>query len=399
MTGEERRGWPGRLAWVVLCCGLILYGSLYPLTGWHRPDAPVGKLLLAPLAGHLSRGDLLVNVLGYLPLGYAAARLWPRRPMAGTVTAVVFGMMLSLAVEILQTMLPGRTPSIADLAANSVGSLLGGAAAFLPLPKMGTERSRGMVQRGGAVVFAAWALWQLAPFVPSLDVSKVREGLKPIWYAIKDPTRFSPAETVISACYVAALGVAFCAGSRRRYRSLAIFLFAGAVVFALKTLIVDRFVLPEELIGFGVGTVAAALLLAVRGNLAPAAALMLAGGAFIFTEIRADGAVGMASGSFNWYPLRYHIPMGFAGLTGILEQLFPGVLMGWAATAVSLERRLDIAVAGGVCGTVGVLALEWYQAVLPGRTPDITQVILFAAGWTAACVANSRFYSHTKGQI
>lgn len=399
MTGAERHGWPGRLAWVVLCCGLILYGSLFPLTGWHRPDAPVGKLLLAPLAGHLSRGDLFVNVLGYLPLGYAAARLWPRRPMAGAVTAFVFGMILSLAVEISQTMLPGRTPSIADLAANSVGSLIGGAAVFMPLPKLGMERSRGLVQRGGAVVFAAWALWQLAPFVPSLDVSKVREGLKPIWYAVKDPTRFSLSEAATNACYAAALGVAFCAGSRSRYRSLAVFLFAGAAVFALKTLIVDRFVLPEELIGFGAGALAAALILAVRGKLAPASALLLAGGAFIFTEISADGAAGMASGSFNWYPLRYHLSMGFAGFPGIFEQLFPGVLMGWAATAVSLERRLDIAVAGGVCGAVGVLALEWYQRVLPGRTPDITQVILFVAGWTVACVANSRFYSHSKGQI
>jgi len=397
MKREGRRRWPGGLAWVALCCGLILYGSLYPLTGWHRPEAPVVKLLLAPLAGHLSRGDLFINVLAYLPLGFVAARLWPRRPVAGIVTAAAVGMLLSLAVEILQTMLPGRTPSIADLVANSVGSLTGGAAALLPLPKVGTERSRGVVQGGGAVVFSAWALWQLAPFVPSLDLSKVREGLKPIWYAIKDPARFSLADTIISACYAAALGVAFCAGSRSRCRSLALFLFAGAAVFVLKTLIVDRFVLPEELVGFGVGALATALLMVVRGKLAPAAALLLAGGAFIFLEIRADGAPGMVSGSFNWYPLRYHLSMGLAGLTGIFEQFFPGVLMGWAATALSLERRLDVAIAGGVCGAVGVFALEWHQLVLPGRTPDITQVVLFVAGWTVACIANRRCYSYSKG--
>lgn len=397
MKREGLRQWQGRLAWVVACCVLIYYGSLYPLAGWHRPEAPVVKLLLAPLTGHLSRGDLLVNVLAYLPLGFVLARLCLRRPVWGTICAVAGGMLISLSVECLQTMLPGRTPSVADLAANTFGALIGGVAAFVPLPEIGRDRHRGIVQQGGAVVFAAWALWQLAPFVPSVDVAKVREGLKPIWYAVKDPGRFSIALTAVSACYSSAMGVAFCAGSHRRYRSFMIFLGGGALVFALKTLIVDRFVLPEELLGFGAGALAAALLMAVRGKLAPVAALLLAGGAFIFLEIRADGAPAMASGSFNWYPLRYHLPMGLAGLTGILEQLFPGVLMGWAATALSLERRLDIAIAGGGCCAVGVFALEWYQRVLPGRTPDITQVVLFLAGWTLACVANNRFYSYSKG--
>jgi hypothetical protein len=155
--------------------------------------------------------------------------------------------------------------------------------------------------------------------------------------------------------------------------------------------------LPEELLGYGVGTLAAALILGGMGRLPLIISLLLSCGAFVFTEIRSDSFADTIPAQFNWYPLRYHLPLGLMGLPSIFEQLFPGVLIGWASSAVSLERRLDVAIVGGVCGAVGVLSLEFYQQSLPGRTPDITQVMLFLAGWVMASIANYRMYARTKG--
>ena len=80
------------------------------------------------LAARLGRGGLtaedaegLANVVLFVPLG-AAGALLVRRHAAWVVIALGA---LSLAIEVLQARLPGRTPSYRDVVANSVGALAG----------------------------------------------------------------------------------------------------------------------------------------------------------------------------------------------------------------------------------------------------------------------------------
>ena len=115
---------------------LIAYATLYPLTSWRDPGlSPFSWAASWPTALHL--GDFTFNLVGYVPLGMLAVwAVFPRlRGVAAMVFALLTGTALSFVLESSQTYLPTRFPSIADLAANSLGTLAGAilGAVFAPM--------------------------------------------------------------------------------------------------------------------------------------------------------------------------------------------------------------------------------------------------------------------------
>jgi hypothetical protein len=77
----------------------------------------------------ISASDLIINLLGFVPFGVlvslriaAAGRLSTRRV---GLTALAFGLAVSLLIETVQVFLPGRDSSLVDLAANTVGTAAG----------------------------------------------------------------------------------------------------------------------------------------------------------------------------------------------------------------------------------------------------------------------------------
>jgi VanZ family protein len=72
--------------------------------------------------------DIVANLLLFAPLGFGLAGEMRMRgfTVVGTVLiALAIGFSLSLTVETLQCFLPGRDPSLTDVATNSVGSIAG----------------------------------------------------------------------------------------------------------------------------------------------------------------------------------------------------------------------------------------------------------------------------------
>lgn len=72
--------------------------------------------------------DLLANILLYIPLGFGLTGLAQKVLKESTLTGLVILLLvlgLSLGIEFLQTHLPSRSPSILDIAANTLGGLAG----------------------------------------------------------------------------------------------------------------------------------------------------------------------------------------------------------------------------------------------------------------------------------
>lgn len=72
------------------------------------------------LMGFATVADLVQNVVLFVPLGFFVAFAGGR--------ALVWGGVLSLGVEIAQEFIPGRFPSVLDLATNGLGAVIGGGA-------------------------------------------------------------------------------------------------------------------------------------------------------------------------------------------------------------------------------------------------------------------------------
>ena len=102
------------LAACVVYTALILWGSLYPFTGW-RPTADALAFLGVWNTKALSAPDLVVNALIYIPLGIGLrwlTRSWPA--LLSIALATAFAAALSFGVEAAQAHLPQRVPSLAD---------------------------------------------------------------------------------------------------------------------------------------------------------------------------------------------------------------------------------------------------------------------------------------------
>ena len=111
------------LAYVVL----IVYASGYPFTGWEW-DASVTLIVMLTQWPHYWTGfDVVVNILGYMPLGCLLVfSMYPRVPrFFALVLAGTLGSLLSLGIEIMQFSLPSRVTSLLDICTNSAGAFLG----------------------------------------------------------------------------------------------------------------------------------------------------------------------------------------------------------------------------------------------------------------------------------
>lgn len=154
---------------------LAVYGSLYPFSGWHDSGAPLLAFLTADWPRYTTVFDIVGNLAAYLPLGFlwvAALRRWLAAAPA-VALALIVGIGLSFAMEVLQHFLPSRVPSNVDLSFNSLGALLGALAgarwapAMLDGGRLDHLRHRlfvaGDLPDAGLLLIWLWLLTQLNP--------------------------------------------------------------------------------------------------------------------------------------------------------------------------------------------------------------------------------------------
>jgi VanZ family protein len=106
---------------------LVVYASLYPFAGWTDMGVSPFAYLTAPLPRYNTVFDVVTNVWGYMPLGMLTVlALHPRiTGWRAVLIALGAGLLLSGAMEAIQTYLPTRVSSNVDLATNTLGALLG----------------------------------------------------------------------------------------------------------------------------------------------------------------------------------------------------------------------------------------------------------------------------------
>lgn len=107
----------------MLALGVIVILSLPP-GGWLAP----GRFDPCLVCGVRGTTTALLNILFYVPLGIAAWWRWRTLDRA-----IGLGLAVSLAMELLQLVVPGRHSALSDLLANTAGAGLGALLAARPL--------------------------------------------------------------------------------------------------------------------------------------------------------------------------------------------------------------------------------------------------------------------------
>ncbi len=168
----------------------VVVASTYPLGPWQWPDGKQLWIQLAEWPRYYTYGDVVANVLGYVPLGLFAALWFQGRAglVRGTSLAMLACAMVSCSLELVQGSLPGRVPSGLDFFCNAMGGIVGAwLALILALQPDGLGRLRRWRHRAvrhgalGDVALVALAYWVFLQFRPD------------VWlFAVGSPARVDP---------------------------------------------------------------------------------------------------------------------------------------------------------------------------------------------------------------
>jgi VanZ family protein len=152
---------------------LIVYASWFPFSGWRSSGMSPLAFLTLQMPRYWTGFDVIVNIIGYIPLGTLLVfSLYPRLRGAWAVAvATVLGILVSGGMEVVQNYLPSRVPSNLDLFTNSIGCLIGacigaaGARNYLDRGRLFRLRARWFAPQAGQglVLLGLWPLAQIYP--------------------------------------------------------------------------------------------------------------------------------------------------------------------------------------------------------------------------------------------
>lgn len=335
-------------------CGLIIYGSLHPFTGWRDTGVSPWAFLEGGWPRYWTMFDLLANVAVYVPLGFfltlAAYRL-PGR-LTGLVLATLFAAALSFGLETLQNWLPSRVPSNLDLACNALGGLLGGLWAQYVGPRVFSrlsaleEKLLAPVPHAelGLTVLGLWLLVPLSPEILLFGAGDLRQllDLNPaIPFSVAS---FAQIEAVIAACNAVAVGLMIrrvSASLWQAYLLVAGFLLLGLAIRALgaAVLVGPAAAMAWLTPGAAQGLMAAGAVLLATLWLPPRFGLALAALTLVAGSVLVNLAPANPYSEAALAVWRQGHFLNFNGLTRLVASLWPLLALGFLLATLSMRER------------------------------------------------------------
>ena len=322
------------LAW----CGLVIYGSLHPFTGWRDSGVSPFAFVEGGWPRYWTFFDLAANVAVYLPLGFFLTLALDRLP--GRFTAPILAVLLaggvSFGLESAQTWLPSRVPSNLDLACNSLGGLLGalwaqtvGPRVFARLAAL-EHRLIAPVPHAelGLTLLGLWLLVPLSPETLLFGAGDLRQTLGLVGAVPFAAESFMLIEASITAFNAVAVGLIIRQLTARTlwaYLVVPLFLLLGLVVRTLASAILIN---PGEALawltpGAQMGLLVATLFLAIAIALPATPRLMLAAlalmAATVLVNLAPPNPYSMAALA-TWRQGHF---LNFNGLTRLVGTLWP----------------------------------------------------------------------------
>jgi VanZ family protein len=212
---------------------IVIDASLFPFGGWRDVGIGVFDYLSADWPRHALPFDLIVNALGYWPLGFLAGlALHPKvRGLWSVLVATLLCAALSIGLEAVQTYLPARVASKVDVAANVAGGLIGAVCAvrvahlLLDTGRLRMWRTRWFIGDAsrGLVLTLVWFGALIYPDAFVFGMGGLVKVIDPEWTqhlaalagfandndAIGTPYRFELAESVVGALTLTGSGLLF----------------------------------------------------------------------------------------------------------------------------------------------------------------------------------------------
>lgn len=353
---------------------IAAYGSVYPFDfQFQTLDPAAWQAFVDTCCRETSRGDILGNVVLFLPFGYLG--ILAAGPDRGLIRQFLFvcvvGVIFAFLLQVAQLYLPSRDENLQDVIWNLLGIIVGAA---LGIPSRHFIR-RAADQASGLqlvpwILIGSWMAYRLIPFVPSIDFQSIKDSVKPL-LEVGDLTLPSVAYTAVAwlvVGYLLDLGLR----GKRLGRLLPLLVFGS---FGLEILIVFNVLTPSNVAG---GIIAIVLHWTVFSRLRRVELPLLL--CLLVTLAWSDLApfiLRFEPIAFNWLPFQ-----GFLGGSMFVNAQSAAEKVFAYGSIVYLMLRMG---AGGwislLAATAWVAGIEWAQTYVVNHTPEITDplLVIFAA--------------------
>ena len=361
----------GFLIAAAIIIAVILYGSLFPFA-FYQHEGGVGPIrnLIRSWAETPGRGDFVANVFFYLPLGFfgSLATAGRGRTMRRILLVTLAGGLLSTTMELAQYYIAGRVSAADDVYANLIGTVLGAIVGnlagrdflWLPFREIADNRVP-------CLLLALWLAYRLYPYVPTIDLHKYWEALKPVVFHPR-PTGYDLFRYTAIWLTVGSL-IEAVGGLRRGWLLFPLFI---ATVMAAKVVIVGKALSAAEIAGAATA-LAIWLLLAVSfGARLRVAVTALLFAAYIVAERLEPFQFSAYGRAFGWIPFRSFLGGSVeVNITSFLEKAFLYGALIWLLEKSGLRSGVSTIVVA-----IMLFAASWAETYLPGRSAEITDVLM-----------------------
>lgn len=361
-----------RILFVLSIAG-IAYGSLYPFTfqsaGLSASDA--SSVLVGDMIGQLSLGNLLTNVLLFIPYGLFGALALGNMRLPWRLPALLLGgAVFASALQVAQIWLPGRVPTLVDGGINVVGILLGMLLARVPLVAHLMTAARGRLHLVAAlpvVLMLCWLGYRLFPFVPAIGLSLLKDGLRPLL--------IQPDFQALNVFHNAVGWIVFaCLWQRCRLPGRWLPALVAAVLLA-EVGIADNVLTLNNVIGASI----ALFLWSLFGGFGQRLTLvvMLLSAMLVVQGLR---PYEWGESPFHWLPFRGFLTGSmYVNMLSLLEKCFLYGSLVWLTLEATPGRSAAL-----VWPVLLMLGVEVAQTQLAGRTAEITDPLLCLVFWVIA---------------
>jgi VanZ family protein len=364
---DEKGRIPASFVWITVAVVMVIvYGSLYPFVFQSRSGSP-WRALAAVNRLRDSRGDILANILLYLPFGFFAIQALRCRAVVRQVAAVTLaGLILSTGMELLQFYVPGRDSSLTDIGFNTLGSFLGAGAGMLLCGKFGPDFLQPIRKhRSSALILACWLGYRLFPYVPAIDLHKYWHAVRPLLVAPVLPPLDLYRHTVVWLVLALVLEDLCDAPWKRIAFPLLV-----PLLLCCRIAIVDAILSPAEVAGAAIavfGWIGFLARLPVRPLLIFCLFVIL-----VILQALEPFRFAAAARPFTWVPFHGFLHGSTAvNVQSFLEKTFLYGSLVWLAMRVGFRWWMAMLACGGL-----VFGLRLVQVYIPGRSAEISDVII-----------------------
>jgi VanZ family protein len=269
-------------------------------------------------------------------------------------------------MELLQFYVPGRETSLADVCSNTIGSIVGAAAGLLLHQRFGADLLKPLRKhQSTGLILVCWLGYRLFPYAPVIDLHKYWHAIRPLLVAPELPPLNLYRHTVIWLVLALLLDELF----DTAWKGI-VFPLSVALLLCSRIVIVDAILSPAEVLG------AALAVLCWFGFLArlPARKSVLFVLFVILVILQALEPFHFSSSArpFTWVPFQGFLHGSIAlNAQSFLEKTFLYGSLVWLAVRAGWSWNTAVP----VCGAL-VFALRLSQVYIPGRSAEITDVII-----------------------